>query len=64
MNDMTKKQAYAAMFEFLKNVYERTENDEIGGLLGGMSILADGKTADPAVWDDWETAIQNSQYNE
>ena len=57
---MSKKQAYAAMFEFLKNVYERTENDELGGLLGGMCLLEDGTTADAAAWKDWEIAIQKT----
>jgi hypothetical protein len=50
-------QAYLAMFEFLRRHYERGPTDEIGGLLGGLSLLADGGTADPAVWPDWEEAV-------
>jgi hypothetical protein len=45
------------MFEFLRRHYQRGPTDEIGGLLGGLSLLADGDTADPAMWPDWEEAI-------
>ena len=58
MTTMTDKQAYAAMFNFLKDLYARTKSDALGGLLGGMSILDDGSTADPAVWSDWEKAVK------
>ena len=29
----------------------------VGALLGGMSLLTDGGTADPAAWHDWEAAV-------
>ena len=54
---LTKREAYAAMFTFLEEIYRRTQSDDLGGLLGGMSLLADDGTADPAVWTDWEEAI-------
>ena len=54
---LTKREAYAAMYTFLVGVYERTESDELGALLGGMSLLKDGGTADPAAWHDWEAAV-------
>jgi hypothetical protein len=36
----------------------RTKSDELGGLLGGMSILEDGSTADPAIVNDWREAVE------
>jgi hypothetical protein len=58
MSVMTEKQAYAAMFRFLEQLYVRTKSNELGGLLGGMSLLRDGSPADPAIADDWRQAVQ------
>jgi hypothetical protein len=38
--------------------YERKKSDDIGGLLGAMSMLDDGSPADPAMVADWEEAVQ------
>ncbi len=61
MNDpdlrLTKQQAYFAMFEFLRCHYERGPTDEIGALLGSLSLLPDGTSADPAYLDDWAEAV-------
>ena len=54
---LSKREAYAAMYTFLEHVYERTESDDLGALLGGMSLLKDGGTVDPAAWHDWEVAV-------
>ena len=54
---LTSRQAYLAMFEFLRRHDERVPTAEIGGLLGGLSLLADQGTADPAMWPDWEEAL-------
>jgi hypothetical protein len=58
MSVMTDKQAYAAMFRFLERLYMRTKSDELGGLLGEMSMLEDGLPADPAIVDDWRQAVE------
>ncbi len=58
MSDLTKKEAYLAMYSFLEHEYEMTKSDDIGGLLGGMSLLQDGGTVDPAALQDWEDAIK------
>ena len=58
MDTLSKMEAYAAMYGFLKAIYERTRSDELGALLGGMSLLNDGGTADPGVWQDWEVAVR------
>ena len=54
---LTEKQAYLAMFEFLKRYYERGKSDEIGALLGGLSLLEDGTPADSAYLADWEDSV-------
>lgn len=54
---LTEKQAYLAMFEFLKRYYEIGKSDEIGTLLGGLSLLEDGTPADAAHLGDWEDAV-------
>jgi hypothetical protein len=62
MNDsmLTTKQAYLAMYQFLVDFYRRTKSDDVGSLLGGMSYLEDGHTADPAVWADWVNCVQKT----
>jgi len=52
------------MYSFLENEYEMTKSDDIGNLLGGMSLLQDGGTADPAVKQDWEEAIKKAKTGE
>ena len=50
--------AYQAMLVFLENYYGLTQSDGIGGLIGSMRLLEDGKPADPAIWDDWLEAVK------
>lgn len=56
-NMLTEEQAYLAAYAFLEAEYQLTSSVEIGGLLGGMSLLPDGSTADPAVKDQWRDAV-------
>lgn len=58
---LTTRDAYAAMFAFLEEIYRRTESDDLGALLGGMSLLEDGGTADPAYWVDWQAAVRKAK---
>ncbi|QRN94139.1 hypothetical protein JRI60_34030 [Archangium violaceum] len=58
---LTLREAYAAMYAYLERLYEVTGSDELGGLLGGMSLLGDGTTADPAAWDDWMKAVRKAR---
>jgi hypothetical protein len=56
--ELTLIQAYKAMLIFIEEYYYRGgEPDEIGLLLGIMQLLDDGKPADPAMWNDWITAV-------
>jgi hypothetical protein len=52
------------MFAFLEHRYRLTKSDELGALLGSMSFLPSGSTADPAIWEDWLTAIKEAISNE
>ena len=54
---LTVTEAYAAMYTFLDRIFAATHSDELGGLLGGMSLLPDGNPADPAAWSDWLHAV-------
>jgi hypothetical protein len=56
---LTKREAFLAMYAFLERIYERLKSDDLGGILGDMSLLPDGGTADPSVWSDWELAVQS-----
>ena len=53
--------AYMAMFAFLEHQYELSASDDIGALLGAMSILQDGSTADPAIAEDWSNALSKAE---
>ena len=64
MNESDAKKAYLAMFSFLENHWIRTKSDELGALLGSMSLLPDGGTADPAVWQEWIRALERSETGE
>ncbi len=57
MKHLTEVQAFNAMIKFLELYYERTLSDDIGSLLGDLQFLKDGKTADPAAWQDWSNCI-------
>ena len=58
MNTLTEEQAYAAMFHFIEQYYNRSKWDVLGMLLGSMSLLQDGSTADPAVAAEWHEAVE------
>ena len=58
MNELTPKQAYLAMYAFLEAHYQRSKADDVGALLGSMSLLPDGSPADPAIGGDWQAAVQ------
>ena len=61
--NLTEKEAYAAMYEYLVRVYEIKKSDDLGGLLGSMSTLPSGETADPAIWNEWLQCIEKAKNN-
>ncbi len=58
MEKLTERQAFEAMVMFLEQFYERTDSDDVGGLLSDLMINANNQTADPAAWPDWLTCIR------
>jgi len=58
-NKLTKKEAFLAMYSFLESYYQLTDSDDVGGLLGIMSLLEDGSPVDSAISEDWEDAVKN-----
>jgi len=64
MEKMTRQQAYCAMYHYLENLYQLTHSDDLGAFLGEMSILPDGNTADPAIWQDWLQAVEKVKEND
>lgn len=64
MTELTKQEAYLAMFAFLDEYYDITKSEDIGALLGNMSLLEDGYPADPTMLEDWLRAIEKVQSNQ
>ena len=54
---LTARNAYVAMFLFLEKCWKQTKSEEIGKLLGGMSLLQDGGSADAAYFHDWMQCV-------
>ncbi|MGE0257338.1 MAG: hypothetical protein AB7H71_15395 [Alphaproteobacteria bacterium] len=54
------EQAFAAMFVFLSEYYQRTNGTAVlADVLGDIQpIQSDGMPADPAAWEDWLAAIR------
>ncbi len=53
---LTELQAFNAMVKFLEKYYKETRSELIVDLLSAFTFLPDGKTTDPALWNDWENA--------
>jgi len=58
---LTVEVAYKAMYAFFLELHERFGFDQFGGILGGMSLLEDGSTADAAIWNDWLRAVDKAK---
>jgi len=46
------------MFAFVEKRYSLTASDDLASFLSDMSLMFSGGTADPALQDDWEEAIE------
>jgi len=53
-------EGYLAMHAFLNLLWERKDEswDELAGMLGSMSLLADGVPADQGYVQDWDEALE------
>jgi hypothetical protein len=55
---VTKNQAYRAMVQFLDERFSRLPSEALGQLLGEMTLLQDGRPADPAIIAEWDRAVE------
>ena len=51
---------FRIFYRYLDYIWNAEEHDYLGALLGGMSLLADGSTADPAYESEWDKAVLRS----
>ncbi|CCV64848.1 hypothetical protein BN85412710 [Alteracholeplasma palmae J233] len=61
---MSQVEVYNRLFRFLEKVYSDKKIDDLGLLLGDMRILDDGKSADPAILNDWEKYFNKEIYDD
>ena len=54
---LTQLQGFNAAFRLLDYYGRKADAEEVFHLAGDMVFLADGNTADPALWEDWTDAI-------
>jgi len=57
-------EAYLTMYAFLSDRWERLPSHALATLLSDMSLLADGGPVDPAIREDWESAIRKVKNHE
>ena len=54
---LTVEQAYRAMLASLEREVELTECSDLADLLAGYRLDGDGRTSDPALWEEWLEAV-------
>ncbi len=54
---LSSTEALAVMQRFLELYWERGQSEEIAMLLSSLLILQDGKSADPALSNDWNSCV-------
>ena len=58
---MKHMEGYTRLLHYLEEYYRQTGAASAGALLGGMVILSDGSTVDPAYGEDWERALRQAE---
>lgn len=62
LGPLNHEQAYQALFEFIREYWERVSRPaEIGDLLGQMRYTHGVGTADPEMWKHWLVAVEKVQ---
>jgi hypothetical protein len=46
------------MLKFLERHFEQTGSDDVGALLGSANLLDDGRSADPAMQEEWRACAE------
>ncbi len=52
-------QSFNVMYEFLDMYFLQNRSGDLATILGGMSFVSEGRTADPAMWGMWIESIDN-----
>ncbi|MFH1254109.1 MAG: hypothetical protein V1646_01610 [bacterium] len=55
---LTISRAYDATYDFLEKIYNKTKSEDVFTIFTDMPLLADGKSADPAILCDWNEAAE------
>jgi hypothetical protein len=55
---MTEREAFVAMSRFVWQFANRA-GDDLLTLLGDIRLEADGRTTDPAAWNDWMACVRS-----
>jgi len=58
---LSEKEAYMAMYDFLRAIYARTGDESLAIILGGLQFRSSGRTADPAYAGDWKDAVSRAK---
>lgn len=58
---LTVEQAYRAMLAFLAREVELTECSDLADLLAGYRLDSNGRTSDPALWEEWMEAVAQAR---
>lgn len=54
---LTVEEAFAVMSAFVWDFAQRA-GDDLLTLIGDTEIMTDGRSTDPAAWDDWLACVQ------
>ena len=60
-NSLTVEQAFRAMLAFLEREVDLTESSDLADLVSEYKLGADGRTRDPAIWEEWLAAVAKTR---
>ena len=55
---LTPEQGFRAMFLFLDSYWSEFKTATLSDVLGDLQPAEEGKSSDPAMWQDWLRAIE------
>lgn len=61
---ISSKEAYLAAFEFLGDIYDQHEQDDLGVLLAGMELNSEGESMDDAMKSIWQEIVETKFSNQ
>lgn len=58
MPQLTREQAFQAMFYYLSDYWRRAQDARVADVLSDLQPAEAGVSSDPAAWQDWMNAVQ------